>query len=76
MHDDGTLSLLPKDTLKDWLDDPVLAFAQWIGRQVIEEETRKVKEFMWGKWCRYTRAKQIPLQSVTAADIEDFFKSF
>ncbi len=72
----NSLSLLPKDTLDDWIADPVAGFAQWIGRQVIEEETRKVKEFMWGKWCRYTRDKHIPLQAVTAADIEEFFQLF
>lgn len=74
MHNDGTLSLLPKDTLDDWLDDPVRGFAQWIGRQEIEEETRKVKEFMWGKWCRHIRSRDIPVRSVTSADIEDFFE--
>ena len=26
-----SLSLLPKDTLNDWIKDPVLGFAQWIG---------------------------------------------
>lgn len=74
MRNNPSLSLLPKDTLDDWLDDPVRGFAQWIGRQEIEEETRKVKEFMWGKWCRHIRSRDIPVRSVTSADIEDFFK--
>lgn len=70
----NSLSLLPKDTLDDWIADPVSGFAQWIGRQEIEEETRKVKEFMWGKWCRHIRSRDIPVRSVTSADIEDFFE--
>lgn len=70
-----SLSLLPKDTLNDWIKDPVLGFAQWIGRQEIKEETRKVKEFMWGKWCRYTRGHEIGLRGVTSADIENFFEA-
>ena len=74
MRNNPSLSLLPKDTLDDWLDDPVRGFAQWIGRQEIEEETRKVKEFMWGKWCRHIRSRDIPVRSVTSADIEDFFE--
>ena len=74
MRNNPSLSLLPKDTLDDWLDDPVRGFAQWIRRQEIEEETRKVKEFMWGKWCRHIRSRDIPVRSVTSADIEDFFK--
>lgn len=74
MRNNPSLSLLPKDTLDDWLDDPVRGFAQWIGRQEIEEETRKIKEFMWGKWCRYTRGHEIELRGVTSADIEDFFE--
>ena len=74
MRNNLSLSLLPKDTLDDWLDDPVRGFAQWIRRQEIEEETRKVKEFMWGKWCRHIRSRDIPVRSVTSADIEDFFK--
>ena len=74
MRNNPSLSLLPKDTLDDGLDDPVRGFAQWIGRQEIEEETRKVKEFMWGKWCRHIRSRDIPVRSVTSADIEDFFE--
>ena len=61
MSNHSSLSLLPNDTLDDWIDDPVVGFAHWIGRQEIEEETRKVKEFMWGKWARYTRERDIEL---------------
>lgn len=74
MSNHSSLSLLPNDTLDDWIDDPVVGFAHWLGRQEIEEETRKVKEFMWGKWARYTRERDIELRDVTAAVIERFFK--
>lgn len=40
----------------------------------IEDSTREVKEFMWGKWCRWLSMHSIRLDLVTAGHLALFFE--
>ena len=61
-------------SLPAWLDDPESIFALWIDTQPLEDSTKEVKEFMWGKWCRYLKEHSILLEFVEPDHLARFFK--
>ena len=72
---DPALSSPPRfGSLEAWLFDPLPVFALWLDSQELEESTKKVKEFMWGKWCRFLAERAIPLNVVESEHLSDFFK--
>lgn len=63
------------DHLSSWLSDPVATFSAWAVTHPVEDTTREVKEFMWGKWCRWLKEASISLDRVEAKHLADFFEA-
>ncbi|MFB0936454.1 MAG: tyrosine-type recombinase/integrase [Propionivibrio sp.] len=62
------------ENLADWLSDPLNTYAAWTLSHPGEESTRKVKNFMWGKWCRYMAQHSLRLNTVDFRYLGDFFE--
>ena len=77
MTDILTDSLLPTPfkNLTEWLENPLSTYAAWTSSHPIEDSTRDVKNFMWGKWCRYLDRKRLCLDIIEFQHIADFFEA-
>lgn len=62
------------ENLHDWLADPLTTYAAWTLSHPMEDSTRKVKNFMWGKWCRYMAQQSLRLDTVDFRYLGDFFE--
>lgn len=62
------------DNLTSWLFDPIASFSFWLNTQSLEDSTKEVKEFMWGKWLRFLVLHSIPIEYVLAQHLDLFFK--
>jgi len=62
------------DHLPAWLSEPVPTFSAWMLVHPVADSTRDVKEFMWGKWCRWLQSVSIPLDRVVAGHLALFFR--
>ena len=66
--------LTSSENLADWLSDPLTTYAAWTLSHPMEDSTRKVKNFMWGKWCRYMASHSLRLDTVDFRYLGDFFE--
>lgn len=62
------------DTLSAWLIEPIPTFSAWVMTHPVEDSTKEVKEFMWGKWCRWLKSESISLDVVESEHLADFFE--
>ena len=61
------------DNLSSWLIEPVPTFSAWMQSHPIEDSTREVKGFMWGKWCRWLEGQGLGLGLVESGHLAKFF---
>ena len=62
------------DDLTSWLFQPIPTFSLWIDTHPVEDSTKEVKEFMWGKWCRFLGLHSLPLEYVLSHHLSLFFE--
>jgi len=62
------------DTLSAWLIEPIPTFSAWVMTHPVEDSTKEVKEFMWGKWCRWLKSESISLDVVESKHLAKFFE--
>lgn len=62
------------DNLSAWLIEPIPTFSAWVMTHPVEDSTKEVKEFMWGKWCRWLKSESISLDVVESEHLAQFFE--
>lgn len=62
------------DNLSAWLFEPIPTFSAWVMTHPVEDSTKEVKEFMWGKWCRWLKSESISLDVVESEHLAKFFE--
>lgn len=62
------------DDLTAWLNEPLPTFTAWMVVHPVVDSTREVKQFMWGKWCRWLDQEGLRLDRVEPGQIAKFFE--
>lgn len=62
------------DDLTAWLNEPLPIFTAWMAVHPVQDSTREVKQFMWGKWCRWLEHHGLRLDRIEPAQIAKFFE--
>lgn len=59
-------------TFAEWRKDADRAFDHWLARRGVSESSAKIYAFMWRKWVRWTRERNLPITDWEAHHIAAF----